>query len=75
MAKTTTAVSVRGDKEYTTKLYILAAKRNVRVADLVRLALDQAYGHILDNQQDFIAHNGNKIDHSEKIISNRERET
>lgn len=54
MARTTTAVSVRGNKAYTGKLNILAAQQRIAVADLVRLAIDTVYGVKLDEISDIL---------------------
>lgn len=63
MAKKTTAVSIRGGKDITTRLTILAAKRKTMVADLVRYAVDKEYGlDLADIDLDSIASSGTKID-------------
>lgn len=54
MARTTTAVSVRGDKTYTDKLNVLAVQRNKAVADLVRFAMDTVYGKELSEIPDIL---------------------
>lgn len=54
MARTTTAVSVRGDKLYTGRLNILAARQNIAVADLVRKAIDTIYGGELSEISDIL---------------------
>jgi len=44
MARTTTAVSVRSDRDYVAYLYVLARNLNKPIADIVREAIDEKHG-------------------------------
>lgn len=74
MAKTTTAVSIRGDKDITTRLTILAAKRKTIVADLVRYAVDKEYGvDLADIDLNSVESTGTKIDQLVEIRTSKKK--
>lgn len=71
--KTTTAVSLRADADYTLALKMLAAQQNRLVCDLVREALDTAYGGQIETMRLFFANNGDKNSQTAKISKGRPR--
>lgn len=46
--RSSTSVSVKGDRQYVQKLKALAALKNISLARLTRDALDTVYGHELE---------------------------
>lgn len=73
--KTTTAVSVRADSDYTLALKTLAGQQNRPVCDLVRDALDAAYGKQIESMRLFFAANGYKNSHSDTKTKGRPRKS
>lgn len=59
MLQKPTAISVRANKEYIQLLKVLAMRRNIAVADLVRQALDAQYSTELEQLPPFFAPSGN----------------
>lgn len=60
MSEMATAVSIRADKQYLRALRNLADEKGIRVADLVRSALDEAFSDELKPYLSFFANCGNK---------------
>lgn len=62
-----TTISVRGDREYTRRVKILATQSGKKVADLVREALDAQFGDALSkiplDSASFFASAGLYLDH------------
>lgn len=54
-SRSSTSVSVKGDRQYIQQLKALAAKHNISLAELTRRALDLAYGDELKGASAFFA--------------------
>lgn len=58
--RTTATISINASREYQHLLKILSAKRSVRIADLVRDAIDAAYSEELHEIATFVSTNNHK---------------
>ncbi len=59
-----TAVSLRATREYIRAVKAVALLRGVDAGDLVRSALDQAYGKDIEKQLVFFADHNRQVDNS-----------
>lgn len=60
-----TAISLKGDKDYARLLTVIAAKRGVKVGQLVRDAIDAHLHDELTLLEGFFAHSDSQNNHSD----------
>lgn len=69
MAKTTT-ISIRGTRDYVLAFKAYAFKRQMKMSDLVRDAIDKVYGDVTEDTASFFATDGYCNSQKGKTVTN-----